>query len=310
MKEIWDCIVVGAGPAGLSAALYMARFRRKTLIVHDRSARALRIPLTRNAPGFPEGIAGPDLVERMTEHACEYGAQIDEAKIVDLSIAQGHFAFTASDGRNWNARTCILATGVAENQIALDPVDHEAAIADGTLRYCPVCDGYEHIGQRIGVIGCDDQGAAEAMFLRTFSDDVTLVPRDYAELTDDEHAQLAEAGVTVIEHPIRKLRPDGGCFAVEVEGQEHPLRFDVVYPALGISPRNDLALAVGLSVCDSEKTPHNAPFETNIPGLYSAGDIVEGLDQISVAMGQGAVAATKAHNWLRQRDGDALKRGD
>ena len=70
-----DCIIVGAGPAGLTAALYMARYRRRVLVLHDGTARALRIPLTHNAPGYPEGISGSDLIDRMARHALEYGAQ-------------------------------------------------------------------------------------------------------------------------------------------------------------------------------------------------------------------------------------------
>lgn len=308
MTGIWDCIVIGAGPAGLSAALYLARFRRTTLVLHDASARALRIPLTHNAPGFPEGVAGPELISRMTAHAETYGAHVAQASIVDLKLVDDHFEVVAADGQQWRARSCVLATGVALNQVALDPVDHEAAIASGVLRYCPVCDGYEHIGQRIGVVGCDEQGAGEALFLRSFSDDVTLVPRCHSELTADERAQLDAAGIKVIDRPLRALKPDSEGFVVEVEGDDQPLRFDVVYPALGVRPRSELAIAVGLMLADGDKSLHDSPFGTEIPGLYTAGDIVEGLDQISVAMAHGAIAATKAHNWLRTQDGQALER--
>ena len=302
----WECIIIGAGPAGLTAALYMARFRRKVLVLHDGSARALRIPKTHNAPGFPDGVTGPDLIARMSEHATGFGAEVAEAEIVSAQQNGDRFELLSGDGRSWQARSLILATGVAHNEIKIDTGGHQAAIAAGILRYCPVCDGYEHIDTAIGVIGCDSQGAAEALFLRRFSSDVTLVPLNFAELDKGELAAMREVGITVVEHPVARLDALPHRMDVYLEGNAQPLSFDVVYPALGVTPRTKLAAALGLSFCPSGELEMSAPFGTRVEGLYAAGDVVEGLDQISVAMGHGAVAATKAHNWLRERDGECL----
>ena len=302
----WECIIIGAGPAGLTAALYMARFRRKVLVLHDGSARALRIPKTHNAPGFPDGVTGPDLIARMSEHATGFGAEVAEAKIVSAQQNGDRFELLSGDGRSWQARSLILATGVAHNEIKIDTGGHQAAIAAGILRYCPVCDGYEHIDTAIGVIGCDSQGAAEALFLRRFSSDVTLVPLNFAELDRGELAAMREVGITVVEHPVARLDALPHRMDVYLEENAQPLSFDVVYPALGVTPRTELAAALGLSFCPSGELEMSAPFGTKVEGLYAAGDVVEGLDQISVAMGHGAVAATKAHNWLRERDGECL----
>ena len=302
----WECIIIGAGPAGLTAALYMARFRRKVLVLHDGSARALRIPKTHNAPGFPDGVTGPDLIARMSEHATGFGAEVAEAEIVSAQQNGDRFELLSGDGRSWQARSLILATGVAHNEIKIDTGGHQAAIAAGILRYCPVCDGYEHIDTAIGVIGCDSQGAAEALFLRRFSSDVTLVPLNFAELDRGELAAMREVGITVVEHPVARLDALPHRMDVYLEGNAQPLSFDVVYPALGVTPRTELAAALGLSFCPSGELEMSAPFGTRVEGLYAAGDVVEGLDQISVAMGHGAVAATKAHNWLRERDGECL----
>lgn len=302
----WECIIIGAGPAGLTAALYMARFRRKVLVLHDGSARALRIPKTHNAPGFPDGVTGPDLIARMSEHATGFGAEVAEAEIVSAQQNGDRFELLSGDGRSWQARSLILATGVAHNEIKIDTGGHQAAIAAGILRYCPVCDGYEHIDTAIGVIGCDSQGAAEALFLRRFSSDVTLVPLNFAELDKGELAAMREVGITVVEHPVARLDALRHRMDVYLEGNAQPLSFDVVYPALGVTPRTELAAALGLSFCPSGELEMSAPFGTRVEGLYAAGDVVEGLDQISVAMGHGAVAATKAHNWLRERDGECL----
>jgi thioredoxin reductase (NADPH) len=303
----FDIAIVGAGPAGLSAALYAARFCRKTLVLHDGSARAARIPLTHNAPGFDAGIAGPDLLDRMTRHAVQYGARVVEAHVDSAEWNGANFRLASDSGTSWYARSLILATGVTMNQVPLDHATHEAAMAHGVLRYCPVCDGFEHRGQSIAVLGCDISGAAEALFLKTFSDDVTLLPRRDVDLTAEECADLEAAGVNVVGDAVTRYEPTAEAMFVHLDGQAEPLRFDVLYPALGTRPRSRLAGQLGLTLDPGGKAPDNAPFGTAMPGLYCAGDIVEGLDQISVAMGHGAVAATRAHNWLRARDGETVQ---
>ena len=309
MQDTHECIVVGAGPAGLTAALYLARFRRDVMVLHDGQSRALRIPKTHNAPGFPDGVSGIDLIQRMQEHAAEYGAQFEKAEIVRASREGGTFVLASRDGRVFRARTLILATGLFLNQVDLDDATHEQAIRDGVLRYCPVCDAYEHTGRRIGVIGCNVNGAAEALFLRQYSHELVLMPRDYAELTEEQHAQLDHAGIEVIETPVERFVPHEDHICVYLEGGGEPLRFDVVYPALGCRQRTELAVQLGVPVDELGSTDVRSPFGTEVPGLYCAGDIVDGLDQISVAMGHGAIAATKAHNWLRAQDAHTLQDG-
>ena len=302
-----DIAIVGAGPAGLSAALYAARFCRSTLVLHSDDSRATRIPKTYNAPGFDTGVSGPDLVERMTRHATRFGAEFVSTTVVDAKRTQRGFKLTADDGSEWNARALIVATGLNLNQIDLPHEVHEAAIADGVLRYCPVCDGYEHRGKRIGVVGCDVSGAGEALFLRQFSDDVTLLPNREIELTVAECRDLAAAGVVTVTSPITKYRPGSKEFEIVVEMRDEPYIFDIVYPALGVRPRNSLIRALGLQLTEDGKVSADAISGTSIEGLFCAGDLVEGLDQISVAMGHGAIAATKAHNWLRERDGHTVE---
>lgn len=304
--DLFDCIVVGAGPAGLSAALYLARYRRRTLVLHDDSARALRIPKTHNAPGFADGISGPDLIERMTRHAAEYGARFEQARISTAATNDAGFVMTAEDGRQWRSRTIILATGINLNQIDLPHEDHEQAIRDNILRYCPVCDGYEHIDKRIGIIGCDESGAAEALFMRRYSREITLIPRAYAELDSHEMQQMTDAGIRVIEPPVERYEPGSREMRIWLKGVSDPLSFDVIYPALGVTPRTGLAVQLGISVDPNGRCSPDSVFQTAVSGAWCAGDIVDGLDQISVAMGHGAIAGTKAHNWLRERDGHTL----
>lgn len=308
MEKTWECIVVGAGPAGLSAALYMARFRRRVLVLHDGKSRALRIPETHNVPGFPDGIEGPLLIERMTGHARRYGAQVREADVTAVRHDNVYVIETAG-GERLATEALVLATGLYLNEPPLPHAEHEAAIRAGVLRYCPVCDGFEHAGQRIAVLGCDAAGAGEALFLRQYSDDVTLLPMAMPELTGDQRRELAEAGVVVESRPVSRLLPGDARFDIALAGTAEPLSFDVVYPALGTRQRTELAAMLGVQLDEAGAVDAHAPLGTAIPGLYCAGDIVDGLDQISVAMGHGAVAATRAHNWLRVRSGEASRTG-
>ena len=306
-EHIYDSIVVGAGPAGLTAALYLARFRRDTLVVHDGMSRALRIPRTHNAPGFPDGVNGVELIQRMTEHAEGYGAKIEQCRVERAERDNGHYVLTCADGRVLKSRTLILATGLHLNQVSLPDDVHEQAIRDGILRYCPICDGYEHINERIGVIGANVNGAAEALFLRQFSKSLVLMPHSFAELTDEQKRQLRDADIEVIETPITHYEPHENEMRVWLQGIEEPLRFGVIYPALGCRQRTELADQLGLRLDEQGSVELRSPYGTQLPGLYCAGDIVEGLDQISVAMGHGAIAATKAHNWIREQDAHTLR---
>lgn len=299
MSSQWDCLIVGAGPGGLSAALYLARFLRRVLVLHDGTSRTLRVSKTHNVPGFPDGVAGPELIERMTEHATRFGAQVREAEVVSASRRGDRFELVTRGGECVSAPVLILATGLFMNQIPLPHDVHEAAMDAGAVRYCPICDGYEHRDDRVAVVGCDEQGANEALFLRQYSPDITLMPRAFEELDAQQRDELAKAGITTVEQAVDRFELQGKTMRVYVEGRDDPMEFDVVYPALGTRQRTELAQSLGVPLNDKGAADARAPYGTTIAGLYCVGDIVDGLDQISVAMGHGAIAATKAHNYLR-----------
>ena len=181
-----DALIIGAGPAGLTAALYLARYRRTVRVIHDGRSRLLWVPRSRNVPGFPDGIVGRDLVAKMSEHAELYGAEIEEGRVVGLAELdeRGGFAARLTSGELVEARGVILATGVDTARATLDAGDHDSAVQAGILRYCPICDGYEHRREKVAVLGSDKHGAAEAMFLRQYTSDVTLIPKAYVDLSD------------------------------------------------------------------------------------------------------------------------------
>jgi thioredoxin reductase (NADPH) len=300
-----DCLVVGAGPAGLTAALYLARYRRSVVVAHDGESRAATIPRSHNVAGYPAGVEGRELIERMRAHATAYGARIEDNPITAIERDGDGFVARGRD-RDYRCRTVILATGVRLNDVDLTPEVRNQAMADGRLRYCPVCDGFEVTGKTVAVMGCDAHGAAEALFLRTYSDDVTLLPRVRADLGAAERRKLKAAGVRVVEGRTGGLEITASDVKVTLKDQAQALRFDVLYPALGCRPRSELARGLGVKTNAEGCIITDPTQHTSVPGVFAAGDVVEGLDQISVATGHGAIAATQAHNFLRDRAAETL----
>lgn len=295
-NDLFDCLVIGGGPAGLTAAIYLARFHLKVLVVDRGNGRAVSIPRTHNHAGFPQGISGRELVNRMAEQAQGFGAAIRQADVPTLRKADHGFSAAISGG-TIDARTVLLATGVTNNRPDLASALHDAAVAQNLLRYCPVCDGYEVTDKRVGVIGSGHHGAQEALFLRSFTRDVSLIdPASAHNFDADDRATLLSAGIVLIDGPVIDYAIDGAqMVAITAKGA---LRFDAIYPALGSTAHGDLARDLGAKVSDTGCIAVDAHQRTNVPGLYAAGDVVLGLDQISHAMGEAGVAATAIRNDL------------
>jgi thioredoxin reductase (NADPH) len=292
-----DCAIVGGGPAGLTAAIYLARFRRNFRLIDGGASRASWIPLARNYPGFPDGVSGDELLRRLRDQAQRYGAPLLEDRVQDLIRLDDGFELALASGGRLQARRVILATGVIENEPNLPGcVD---AVRRSLIRICPICDGYEGVGKAVGVIGNSDHAAREALFLRTYSDDVTLVlVGEDPALPEERRRALEAADVKVVHTPIRAVAlEDGAIRALDVgEGRLH--RFDTLYSAFGVTPQYALADAAGASRDAEGRLFVDDHQQTSTPGLYAAGDLVRGLNQLAVAAGEAALAATAVHNSL------------
>lgn len=291
-----DCLIIGAGPAGLTAAIYLARFHLRIAVVDAGHSRAALIPRTHNHAGYPGGIAGKALLGLMREQAAEFGVSVVPVLIERLSRTDGFFSATGGN-RDLQARTILLATGVVNNQPPMAPEVHDEALQRGLLRYCPICDGYEASDLRIGVIGTGEHGHNEALFLRGFSRDVTLIaPEDEHGIEESHRIALEGAGVKLVNGPCHPLRITGETIVVPTP--EGELAFDTIYPALGSLIRSDLALDLGAKANAQGCIEIDAHQRTSVAGLYAAGDVTRGLDQISHVMGQAGVAATTIRNDL------------
>lgn len=285
-----DCLIVGAGAAGLTAATYLARFRRRIAIVDAGASRLLSIPTSHNCPAWPGGVCGEDLLGRLRRQAADYGVQVVRGTVERMERRQDDFIVDI-DGRQWQARAVLLATGVVD--VAPSGFDVDEAVARGCVRYCPICDGYEAIGRKVAVIGRGSGGLGEARFVRHYTQDVSLLAID-----EELQPPQGEGGIRIVRPPLQQLRFENGDTMVAVLRDGTKERFDTVYIALGTIVNSGLAQRLGARCNEAGELIVDGHQQTSIAGLYAAGDVVAGLNQIAVAMGHAAIASTAIHNRL------------
>ena len=296
-----DCLIVGGGPAGLTAALYLARFGRRFMVVDAGGSRASWIPTSHNIPVFADGISGRDILTRQRDHLARYGMRVMCGTVTGLTRHQDSFVATINredqiGPYDVRARRVLLAAGAAD--VEPDLPDLPDAVQRGLVRYCPICDGYEARSKRIAVIGQGDKGLGEAVFVaRTYSHDVTLLTLGQGiELNASQRKRAEDHGIRVVHEPVVRIGIEEGRITVlrTTDGAEHA--FEVLYSALGLKLRSELALTLGAEHDGTGALIVDEHNRTTVPGLYAAGGVVRGLDQVVVAMGHGAIAATDIHN--------------
>ena len=302
--EMFNCAVIGGGPAGLTAALYLARYRRRVIVLDSGTSRAQWIPRSHNLAGFPDGIGGPELLKRMRAHAENYGASAKPCVVASVARRDDGFILD-TDGGSVQARTVLFATGVVSRRPPVTDDEHSVALQAGTLRYCPVCDGHEVIDKAVAVLGADGHGVHEALFLREYSPHITLLTLIENEVEPSARKALDEAGIAIEATPVSAFALGEAPARITLaDGRER--LFDTLYPALGSNTNCELLGPFGLTLSEDNCFVTDRHQRLGVTGLYAAGDIVAGLDQIAVATGQATIAATAIHNDLRAIDGKTL----
>lgn len=300
LGQSYDAIVIGAGPAGLTIATYLGRFRRRVLVLDGGPSRASWIPESHNTPGFPHGIGGDALLARLREQAKLAGAEVRTGVATLLSrTTDGFRVSTVAPGGEDQpvlGEFVVMATGVVDRKPDVPGID--AGIERGLVRVCPICDAYEAIDQKIAVLGDGELGAREAMFLRTYSRDVTLL-QSAGPLAAASAVALAEAGIKVIVASVDDIHIEK---TIRLTSSADDRTFDCLYLALGCEMQSQLAVRFGAEHDTENNLIVDADQQTSIPGLYAVGDVVRGLNQIAVATGEAAIAATNIHKRLREAE--------
>lgn len=292
---IFDCLIVGAGPAGLTAAIYLARYRRNILLVDEGKSRAALIPESHNYPGF-RGISGVELLKILRDQAAQYGVEVQPQRVLSLaSEALGGLTAELGAGDKIQARKVLLATGIVDEGPELPGL--KQVIYEGSMRFCPICDAYEATDKRIGVLGSVATAANKALFLRTYSREVLLFSVDgHGPVDRDSLSLLTRAGVKVVKGVVDVERSGDSICAVFADGERCSV--DVLYPALGAAVRSQLAVELGARCTEEGALIVDEKQRTSVEDVYAAGDVVSDLHQLSVAAGHAAVAATVIHNTL------------
>lgn len=308
MKPIYDTIVVGGGPAGLSAALHLAWHRRRVLVI-DRVTGPLFFTLERlhNVPGMP-AARGVEIQRRLREQAAERGAEVVHGDVVSASGKAGAFLLRGSEGEEWQAKTLLLATGVARYHPTVDGdyVPCFKYAGKGNLFYCPDCEAPEITDRDTIVIGVGpaDGAAGMALGLSRYTERLRVLATAGDEVSAERRERLAERGIEILTGSIRELVGRGRRLEALVLEDDRRLdaeAFFVSSPALG---RTDLAQQLGVEIAPTgvHAAPRSQRGDTNVDGVWIAGDLRPMTQQVSVAMGTGNIAAVMIDQYLRKRD--------
>ncbi|MDQ3127069.1 MAG: NAD(P)/FAD-dependent oxidoreductase [Chloroflexota bacterium] len=329
IAEEVDCVVIGGGPAGLSASNQVARLGRSCLLVDDDRGRSLWSQTTRNYLGFPDGIKAADLRLLGQRQATNHGVILRAGHVAGLRRRRSGAGFdvivdppddvadsaTAEPGLEANqareqraarrlderqterstvvrGRTVILATGVADRYPAFAGRDACVGIS---LFWCPVCDGYEARGRRVAVVGDDDDAVSTAFFLARLSDRVTLVTnRRRSRLARTRQATLETHGVPVIRAKVEAYEHDAGQIrTLHLHDGAQPVEVDMVFVSSPRAPRSRLARRLGARHDELGYLTVDSGMRTTVAGLYAAGDVLAGHPhQVGEGAATGAVAAT------------------
>ncbi|UWM49709.1 thioredoxin-disulfide reductase [Streptomyces carpaticus] len=307
MSEIHDVVIIGSGPAGYTAALYTARAQLKPLLFGSSIFVGGALTTTtevENFPGFPEGVDGPDLMNRMRAQAEKFGAQMIDDDITAVDLTGPVKLLTDSTGTVHQARTVIVATGSGYRKLG---IPKEEELSGRGVSWCATCDGFFFKGRDIIVVGGGDTAMEEATFLTRFAKSVTVVHRRSALRASKVMQERAFADDKIsfaFDTEVAELKQDGTVLGGVVlrdvfTGDTRDLAATGLFIAIGHDPRTELFQGQ-LDLDDSGYLKVASPStHTNIPGVFGAGDVVDHTyRQAITAAGSGASAALDAERYL------------
>ncbi|ARK32041.1 thioredoxin-disulfide reductase [Halalkalibacter krulwichiae] len=302
-EKIYDVVIAGAGPAGMTAAVYTSRANLSTIMV-ERGIPGGQMANTEdveNYPGF-DHILGPELSTKMFEHAKKFGAEYGYGDIKEI-VDEGDLKIVKAGSKEYKARAVIVATGAEYKKLG---VPGEKELSGRGVSYCAVCDGAFFKGKELVVVGGGDSAVEEAVYLTRFASKVTVVHRRdelRAQKILQQRAFDNEKIDFIWNHTVKQINGDNGkvesVTLVSTEnGEEQEFKTDGVFIYIGMLPLNESVKNLGITNADGY-IETNQEMETKVPGIFAAGDIREkSLRQIVTATGDGSLAAQNVQHYV------------
>jgi thioredoxin reductase (NADPH) len=292
----YDVAVVGGGPGGLMAAVYLKRFWRSVVVFDEGVSRATLIPTVHNLVGHSDGVSGRFLLRDLKKQlrALRIPVVNERARV---RVVPSGFKIETSRG-DWKVKKVILATGMRDIQPTLK--NYRKLCLSGALAYCPVCDGFDHSGEELGVWVKGPECVGKIKYLFTFSPKLHVFMSKAFVWPRGERQVLEKAGIKFYDSLVRRLlwRPKEKSLTVFTEDGQR-VALSLMYVELGTEvPSHAIHGLKSLKRTEAGFLQVNYKQETSMPGLFAVGDCVDALSQISVAMGHAAVAASAIHNQL------------
>jgi thioredoxin reductase (NADPH) len=294
-KETFDSLIIGAGPAGLSAAIYLARARRSVLVLDTGRGRANGPQVNDNYLGFPRGIKASRLRDLGQRQAERFGARVIRATVDTAAcIADGRFELTGN-GQTWRGRSLVIATGVTDIWPSFPGMERYVG---RSLFWCIVCDGFRTVDTRIVLIGASDDAATTACQFLTFTKQVTFIATgvgDEVKISADHLTLMQRNGIEVVAGSIDQVEGVRGQIR-RVHAGGRVLEASLIFSLLGQVPNSGLAASMGVLLDAQGYLRIDHEQRTNVPHVYAAGDVTGPYaPQIAAAVHEGATAGQTAN---------------
>jgi len=294
-KKAWDCVIVGAGPAGLSAAVYMGRFRRSTLVLDSQDGRWSYGQINDNYLGFPRGVRARRLHALGRAQAERFGVTFWDALVTGIQEKAGGYRIEFRGGQA-EARTVIWAAGVRDRWPAFPGVRR---LVGKHLFWCIVCDGWRTLGRSVLLLGNTDRDVGTALQFLTYTRDLTFVMDVGRKLNARCRQKLGSAGIPVRSGRVKRVQASEERIERVVLGDGSELRPDYIFSLYGSDPRTEVLRALPVALTRSGHVRIDEKNRTNLTTLFAAGDVTDKYGhQVVTAVHEGATAAMAANHVL------------